>query len=129
MNPKLQSSVFQMMVTALALIVGDWWIDGVSFSAPWIAILTAIILALLNAFLKPLLILLTIPATILTFGIFLLVINAVIILIAKEIIPNNHFVVNGFWPAFWLALIISIANSLFGARVKVVRKDDLDQEF
>lgn len=118
-----------MMVTALALIVGDWWLDGVSFSAPWIAILTAIILALLNVFLKPLLILLTIPATILTFGIFLLVINAVIILIAKEIIPNNHFVVSGFWPAFWLALIISIANSLFGARVKVVRQDDLDQGF
>jgi putative membrane protein len=74
------------------------------------------------------LVLLTIPATILTFGIFLLVINACIILIASELIPNDHFMVNGFWPAFWLSLIISIANSLIGARVKVIRPGQGDDE-
>ncbi|MFZ4785890.1 MAG: phage holin family protein [Flavobacteriales bacterium] len=121
MNPKIQQSLLQMMITALALIIGDWWLDGISFSAPWIAIVTALILALLNAFLKPLLVLLTIPATILTFGIFLLVINAVIIMIAGELIPNNHFHVDGFWPAFWLSLIISLATSMFGGNVKVIR--------
>lgn len=112
-----------MMVTALALIVGDWWIDGVYFSAPWIALVTAVIIAFLNVFLKPLLILLTIPATILTFGIFILVINACIILIASELIPSEYFVVTGFWPAFWLALIISIANSIVNARVTVIRNE------
>ncbi len=128
MNEKTHRAILQMMVTALALIIGDWWIDGVSFSAPWIALVTAVILAILNVFLKPILVLLTIPATILTFGIFLLVINACIILIASELIPNNHFMVSGFWPAFWLSLIISIANSLFGARVKVIRPGQGDDE-
>lgn len=118
----------QMMITALALLFGDWWLDGVYFSAPWIALVAALILALLNAFIKPLLVILTIPATIVTFGLFLLVINAVIILLAKEIIPNNHFVVNGFWPAFWLSLFISLANSLFGGNVKVVKHNGNDLE-
>jgi putative membrane protein len=129
MNEKMHRPILQMMVTALALIIGDWWIDGVSFSAPWIALVTAVILAFLNVFLKPILVLLTIPATILTFGIFLLVINACIILIASELIPNNHFMVNGFWPAFWLSLIISIANSLFGARVKVIKQGNDEDQF
>lgn len=123
---KLKRHVLEMMVTALALLIGDWWIDGVSFSAPWIAIVTALVLALLNTFVKPLIVFLTIPATILSFGLFLLVINALIILLAKEIIPNNQFRVDGFWPALWLSLIISIANALFGARVKVVRNNPED---
>lgn len=123
---KIKKHILEMMVTALALLVGDWWIDGVSFSAPWIAIATALVLALLNTFVKPLIIFLTIPATILSFGLFLLVINALIILLAKEIIPNNQFRVDGFWPALWLSLIISIANALFGARVRVVRNSDED---
>jgi putative membrane protein len=128
MTPKMQKSILQMMITALALIVGDWWLDGVSFSQPWIALVTALVLALLNTFIKPLLVVLTIPATIFTFGIFLLVINAAIILIAKEIIPNNQFRVDGFWPALWLSLIISFANSLFGARVQVIRNNGEDLE-
>ncbi len=123
---KLKKHVLEMMVTALALLVGDWWIDGVSFSAPWIAIVTALVLALLNTFVKPLIVFLTIPATLFSFGLFLLVINAMIILLAKEIIPNNQFRVDGFWPALWLSLIISIANALFGARVKVVRNNPED---
>jgi len=128
MTPKMQKSILQMMITALALIVGDWWLDGVSFSQPWIALVTALVLALLNTFIKPLLVVLTIPATIFTFGIFLLVINAAIILIAKEIIPNNNFKVDGFWPALWLSLIISFANSLFGSRVQVIRNNSEDLE-
>lgn len=128
MTPKMQKSILQMMITALALIVGDWWLDGVSFSQPWIALVTALVLALLNTFIKPLLVVLTIPATIFTFGIFLLVINAAIILIAKEIIPNNNFKVDGFWPALWLSLIISFANSLFGSRVQVIRNNNEDLE-
>lgn len=127
MNEKTHRWILQMMVTALALIIGDWWIDGAYFAAPWMALVTALLIAFLNVFLKPLLIILTIPATILTFGIFLLVINACIILIASELIPNDYFVVEGFWPAFWLALIVSIANSLVSSRVQVIRgRQDLE---
>jgi putative membrane protein len=108
---------FQVMVTALGLIIGDYIMDGVRFDATWKALLAAIVLGLLNAVLKPILVLLTIPATLFTFGLFLLVINAVILLIAKEIVPG--FYLDGFWSAFWLSLFLSLVTTLFGAQVKV----------
>jgi len=108
---------FQIMVSALGLIIGDYLMDGVSFKQTWIALVTAIVIALLNAFLKPLLVVLTIPATLLTFGLFLLVINAVILLIAKEIVPGFH--IAGFWTAVLLAILISLINTLLGGTVRV----------
>lgn len=108
---------FQMMVTALGLIIGDYMMDGVRFDQNWKALVTALVLAVLNTFLKPLLVLLTIPATLFTFGLFLLVINAVILLIAKELVPG--FYLAGFWSAFWLSLIISFVSTLSGSRVQV----------
>lgn len=106
------------MVAAFALIVGDYLLDGVRFEQTWIALVTAVVIALLNTYLKPLLILMTIPVTILTFGVFLLVINAVILLIAREIVPG--FFISGFWTALVLALLISLMNSLLGGNVKVM---------
>jgi len=106
------------MVTSIAMIIGDYLMDGVHFDNTWVALVTAVVIALLNTYLKPLLILLTIPATILTFGLFLLVINAVILLIAREIVPGFH--IAGFWTALLLALIISLMNVLLGNNVRVV---------
>lgn len=118
---------FQMMVTALGLIIGDYMMDGVRFDQNWKALVTALVLAVLNAFLKPLLVLLTIPATLFTFGLFLLVINAVILLIAKELVPG--FYLAGFWSAFWLSLLISFVSTLSGSRVQVHKhKDTTDLE-
>jgi putative membrane protein len=108
---------FQIMVSALALIIGDYLMDGVRFDHTWVALITAVVIALLNTFLKPVLVLLTIPATIVTFGLFLLVINAVILLIAREIVPGFH--IAGFWTAILLALLISFMNTLLGGNVKV----------
>ena len=108
---------FQMMVTALGLIIGDYMMDGVRFDQNWKALVTALVLAVLNTFLKPLLVLLTIPATLFTFGLFLLVINVVILLIAKELVPG--FYLAGFWSAFWLSLLISFISTLSGSRVQV----------
>lgn len=108
---------FQIMVSALALIIGDYLMDGVRFDQTWVALITAVVIALLNAFLKPVLVVLTIPATIFTFGLFLLVINAVILLIAREIVPGFH--IAGFWTAILLALLISFMNTLLGGNIKV----------
>lgn len=105
------------MVTALGLIIGDYIMDGVRFDATWKALVAAVVLGLLNAVLRPILVLLTIPATLFTFGLFLLVINAVILLIAKEIVAG--FYLDGFWSAFWLSLFLSLVTTLFGAQVKV----------
>ncbi len=109
---------FQIMVSAVALLIGDYLMDSVRFDKNWVALITAVVIALLNAFLRPLLVLLTIPATILTFGLFLLVINGVILLIAREIVPG--FYIDGFWSAILLALLISFMNTLLGGNVKVI---------
>jgi putative membrane protein len=80
---------------------------------------------LLNRFIKPLLIVLTIPATLFSFGLFLLVINALILLMASELVPA--FQVNGFWAAFWLSIFLSIVQIFFGQNNSVqlkVKKDD-----
>lgn len=109
------------MLTALTLLVADYLMDGVHFDEPWVAIVTALVIALLNAFLKPLLVMLTLPVTVFTLGIFLLVINAAILLIAGEIVPG--FKLGGFWSAFWLSIFISLVNTLFGGNTRIERID------
>ena len=76
----------------------------------WVAIIFAIVLAILNAIVKPILILLTLPITILTFGLFLFVINAGIILLTTEFVKG--FRVDGFWWALLFSLLLSIITSV-----------------
>lgn len=116
-----RKTLLQLLVTSLTLLVGAHLVDSVSFSEPWIALITALVLAILNIFLKPLLVVLTIPATLFTFGLFLLVINAAIILIASEIVPG--FETGGFWDALLLSLLISIVNGLiFNVRIQKIEQ-------
>ncbi|HTQ27456.1 MAG TPA: phage holin family protein [Puia sp.] len=83
---------------------------GIYIESFWTALILAIVLAILNAIIKPLLIILTFPITILTFGLFLLVINACIILIASHFVPG--FKVHGFWWALLFSILLSILSSL-----------------
>jgi putative membrane protein len=76
------------------------------------ALLVALLLAIANAFVKPVLIIFTIPLTVLTLGLFLLAINAIIILMVDYFVPG--FSVDGFWWALAFSLILSVFNSLFG---------------
>jgi putative membrane protein len=84
-------------------------------------IISAIVIALLNKFVKPLLIILTIPATLFTFGLFLLVINASVLLMASELVDG--FKIQSFWAALGLSLVISLINALLGGdnSVKIER--------
>jgi putative membrane protein len=120
---------FQIMLTSLALLVGDYIMDSVSIDQNLTLIVSAIVIALLNRFVKPLLVLLTIPATLFTFGLFLLVINAAILLMASELVDG--FKIASFWSAVGLSLVISLINALLGGdgKVKVQRmKMDHDSE-
>jgi Predicted membrane protein len=85
--------------------------DGVYIDKFTTAILLAVVLALLNSIVKPILIFLTLPITLVTFGLFLLVINAVIILIADKILRKS-FEVADFWWALLFSLLLSIVTSL-----------------
>ncbi|MFM7722166.1 MAG: phage holin family protein [Bacteroidota bacterium] len=120
---------FQIMLTSLALLVGDYMMQRVSIDSNVTLIVAAVVIALLNRFVKPLLVLLTIPATLFTFGLFLLVINAAVLLMASELVEG--FKIESFWSALGLSLIISLINALLGGdgKVKVQRmRMDNDSE-
>ena len=120
---------FQIMLTSLALLVGDYMMQRVSIDSNLTLIVAAVVIALLNRFVKPLLVLLTIPATLFTFGLFLLVINAAVLLMASELVEG--FKIETFWSALGLSLIISLINTLLGGdgKVKVQRmRMDNDSE-
>ncbi|MDX2002148.1 MAG: phage holin family protein [Chitinophagales bacterium] len=99
-----------ILVNAVAVYLTAILLPGVYLQGFWGAIIVALVLALLNATLKPLLIILTIPATIFTFGLFLLVVNALVIMAADWLLDG--FDVRTFWWALLFSLILSVINSL-----------------
>lgn len=102
----------QLILGGIAVIISEYLIPGVEVSSFFTAILVAALLAILNITIKPVLIILTIPITFLTLGLFLLAINALIILMAGAIIPG--FTVDGFWWALLFSLVLSLVNALLG---------------
>ena len=106
----------RLLITAISVIIAAYILPGVWVDSPLDAFIVAAVLALLNAFLKPLLIILTIPVTILTLGLFLLVINALMILLASDLVKGFH--VSGFWAAFFFSLALSLIVSLFTSLAK-----------
>ncbi|MBU2566745.1 phage holin family protein [Patescibacteria group bacterium] len=95
--------IFRWVVSTLAILLASYLVPGVEVTNFWAALLTALVLGLINAIIRPLVILLTLPANILTLGLFTLIINAFMLWLAAYLVPG--FDVQGFWPAFAGALI------------------------
>ena len=93
---------------AFGLAIAARFVSGITYDAPMTLFLAALLLGLVNAILRPLLILLTLPLTVLTFGLFLLLINAGMIALVSRIIPG--FQVAGFTPALLAALITGVTS-------------------
>jgi len=72
------------------------------------AIIAAVVLGLINAFLRPILVILTLPVNILTLGLFTLIINGALVMLAAAIVPG--FVIGGFWQAVLFAIVLSLVN-------------------
>jgi putative membrane protein len=89
--------LIRVILSSFSVIVAGWLLKGVHIEDYLTSILVAFVLAILNVILKPILVFLTIPITLITFGLFLLVINAVIALLASHIVPG--FYLEGFWWA------------------------------
>ncbi len=98
--------LLKLLINTLAVFAGSYILPGVHVKNFTTAIIVAIVLAVLNAFLKPLLVILTIPITIFTLGLFLLVINAVIVILCSKLVPG--FAVDGFLYALLFSLVISL---------------------
>lgn len=107
--------IIRLLINALIIVGLAWALPGIGVESYWTALIVAIILGLLNIFIKPILVILTIPVTILTLGLFLFVINALIIMLAGYMIDG--FNVNGFWWALLFSILMTVLNSaLEGSR-------------
>lgn len=106
--------IIKVLVTALAVFVADYFLEGVHISDDIkTVVVVALVLALLNTFLKPILVLLTIPITIITLGLFLLVINILIVMLADYLIGG--FNVDGWLNALLFSLIVSVVTYILDA--------------
>ena len=120
-------------ISALSLFSAAWFVPGIHVDdgRGWIVYaIMAVILGLANALIRPLLKLLTCPLIMLTLGLFTLVINGLTLLIASAI-ANNYlhvgFFVDGFWAAFWGAIIVSIVSIVLNAFVSDDQEDRRDR--
>lgn len=100
-------------ITALSLWLASFIFYGISFTSKKSLILSAILLGLANAVIRPIVIILTIPLTLITFGLFLLVINALMMLLVSVIVPG--FRVSGFWTAFFASIVVTVISLLVGS--------------
>jgi putative membrane protein len=120
--------LIRVVVTAVALAVAAWLIDGIRFDGPtsgWDEVqekilpllLVALILSIINSFVRPILTILSIPFIILTLGLFLLVINALMLLLAGWLadVLDIGFEVTGFWPAVGGAIVITVVTWILDA--------------
>ena len=105
----------KILVTALAALIASYLLPGVRIYSGFTAIIIALVLALLNTFIKPILIVLTIPITVFTLGLFPLVINTIIIKWTSFLV--NGFVVENWWAAFWFSILLSIVTYIIEALI------------
>ncbi len=113
--------LIRLLINALAVFIIAHLLGGVEVNGYVGAIIVALVLAILNLFVKPILIIFTLPVTILTLGLFLLVINAMIILLADKLIDG--FGVNGFWTALIFSVLLSILQSILHTIFKEPKND------
>ncbi len=98
--------LLQLFLHGLALLLVDALLEGIHLHGFGTALLAAVILGVINTFIRPFLVLLTLPLTVLTFGLFILVINAITFSLTAWILPG--FTVTGPLAAFWGALLLSL---------------------
>lgn len=108
--------LLQWVLSAIALLLVSRIVPGFHVQGLWPALIAALVIGLLNATLGLLLKIVTFPLSILTLGLFLLVINGIMILVAADIVPGFH--VYGFAPAFWGAVVLALLGMVIRAVVK-----------
>jgi putative membrane protein len=107
--------ILKVLITAVAAYFAAWILPGVEINDAKTAIIVALVLALLNTFIKPILVILTIPVTIITLGLFLLVINILMIKWTDNLVDG--FSVDGWLTALFFSLIVSIVSSVLNGLV------------
>jgi putative membrane protein len=96
------------VVTTLAVLVAAWMIPGLSYDNASAVILASLFLGFLNAFVRPLLLLFSIPLLVFSLGLFVPILNALLLMLVDNLVKGFH--VAGFWAAFWGGLVISVVS-------------------
>ncbi len=109
-------TLIHWLVSVVAILIASYLIQGVTIATPFAAIVLAVVLAVINIFFKPIITLLTLPLNIVTLGIFSLVVNALLIMLAGMLVPG--FEVDGFWSALFFSIVVSLVTALFGLMAK-----------
>jgi putative membrane protein len=123
MLDNLMPFLLHWAITALSLWVASLVFKGLQFDTVSSLVIAALLLGLANAIVRPLLIVLTLPLTLVTFGLFILVINALMILLVAKLVKG--FTVSSFWTAFFASIVISLLSIAIGAAVS---QDDQGEE-
>ena len=108
--------IFSLLINSVAVFAAGYILPGIKIENFVTAIIASIVLGVLNTFVKPILIILTLPINIITFWLFTFVINAVLVLIAAAIVPGFH--VDGFWWALIFSLVLSVVSSFLNSLTK-----------
>ena len=101
---------FHWLIAALAIGIAAYLVPGVTIN-PVSALIAAVVLGALNLFIRPILMVLALPINLLTLGLFSLVINALLVMLASLLVPG--FMVDGFWTALIFAVVLAVINWLF----------------
>lgn len=104
------NTILKLLITTIIIVVLGRFLPGIAVDSFTTGLVVAVVLALLNTFLKPILVFLTIPATLITLGLFLFVINACIILIAGYFVDG--FSVSGFWTALLFSIVLTLCQGI-----------------
>jgi putative membrane protein len=107
------SFLLNLLLSGLAVFVSGRLISGVRIDSFGTSLVVAIILGLVNAIIKPILVILTLPINVLTLGLFSLVINAIVVLIVDALVPG--FEVGGFWSAILFSIVLSVVSMILSS--------------
>jgi len=110
--------ILRVLIAALGLWLATEWVSGITVTTATTLIFATLLLGVVNAIVRPIVVLLTLPVTLVTLGLFLLVVNAAMLGLVAAFLPG--FSIAGFWPALWAALLISLVSWLGSA---VFKKD------
>ena len=112
--------IIRLLLSALAVVILAKFLPGVSLDTYTTGIIVAVVLVLLNNILRPILVILTLPITIITLGLFLLIINACMVLLADKFIDG--FAVSSIWTAILFSVLLSILQSILYSLLKEDKK-------
>ena len=101
-------TLIHFLVSAVAILITAYVLPGVYVDGLFAALVLAVILGVINTFIRPVLVVLTLPLSIVTLGLFVLVINALLVMLASYIVPG--FTVAGFWYAFLFGIVLAIVS-------------------